>query len=388
MHILIIVNSWILGGGEINLIKTIKGLRHFDDMNVTVACPPKSMIFNELINQDIALEPLQIGFKYRWKIKSLFDMAIMTPIHFIKMKSVIKRVNQKKTVDVIVVQFFKEKVFATISAKMMDIPIVWFELGVLQNQIVNAPILLRIYKALSEFTSKIVVVSEAVKMSLIKHGIDAKKIAVIPVGIDDRFFSPRRKSKEKMEQLGLTDGQRIIGITGQLTKGKGQDIFLKSMEKILKKHSDVKGIVLGDGPELSNLKQLAKSLHIENNIIFPGFVNDVPEYLSLFDMFINSSYAEGEGLPTRVLEAMFMKIPIITTEVGGIAEVIKNLDNGIIIEENNEDSLVSALELLLNNKRITKRIVENGYLTAKSKYLLEENINNTHSILNSAIAIN
>jgi len=114
---------------------------------------------------------------------------------------------------------------------------------------------------------------------------------------------------------------------------------------------------------------LVKDLNLRDRVIFLGKQDKVSDYLAIFDIFALSSIFEG--IPLVILEAMYMQVPVVATDTGGVSEVIVNDQNGILVEVNNADSISGAIIELLNDKTRRKRLALSGQETAIKQFGIE-----------------
>jgi glycosyltransferase involved in cell wall biosynthesis len=192
-------------------------------------------------------------------------------------------------------------------------------------------------------------------MSVIYRGFDIEAIASIKPDEDSK--------KDREEDL-------IISFIGRLIAGKGVKDLLKAFSNI--ENKNVRGFIIGDGPERKNLEKLAGDLKIKDRVKFFGNVpySKAISILKISDIFVNPSYTEG--LPTTVLEAALCQKAIIATNVGGTNEIIKNNESGILIEPKNSELLKSKLEFLINNPLERERFGDNACRYVKNNFSWEK----------------
>jgi len=111
--------------------------------------------------------------------------------------------------------------------------------------------------------------------------------------------------------------------------------------------------LVGDGELTSELKQLVSDKQLNDFVIFTGARNDIPELLSQADIFVLSSIAEG--IPMTVLEAMATSLPIISTDVGGLSELVENGQTGLLVEKQNVKALANAMNIYIKNPQIIEK---------------------------------
>ncbi|MBI2086855.1 MAG: glycosyltransferase [Candidatus Zambryskibacteria bacterium] len=171
------------------------------------------------------------------------------------------------------------------------------------------------------------------------------------------------------------ESKLIIGTVAELHKVKGLDILLYAWARFIAKYPNAELQILGDGEERGNLKALAKTLDISGSVKFPGYVNNVKEYLSTFDIFCLPS--RSEALPYSLLEAGAAGLPVVATKVGGIPEVIENGINGALVEPENSEELFSTLLLFAESKDLRKRLGTNLKETVLKNFPVKKMVEET-----------
>lgn len=149
---------------------------------------------------------------------------------------------------------------------------------------------------------------------------------------------------------------------GRLSRQKNQKLLIDAIKSLCYKYQNVSLNILGDGPLRAELENYVKSNGLDNVIFFKGNVDNVEEYFSKSDIFVlSSSY---EGLPLVILEAMAAQLPIISTNVGGIIDIVT--DNGLLVEAENESEMVKALKKLIENKDLREKFGSNSLKNVQS----------------------
>ena len=162
------------------------------------------------------------------------------------------------------------------------------------------------------------------------------------------------KIAELKKTWNISDNEKIIGITGQLTKVKHIDDLIKVFSKIIKKHNNWKLVITGEGPEKKSLQGLVQELNIENNVVFSGFSDDPILTASCYDISMLTSHREG--FPNSIVEYMSAGSSVISTDVGGVNEVITNAENGILVPYGNLNLMEEAISKLITDENLQKII--------------------------------
>lgn len=208
-------------------------------------------------------------------------------------------------------------------------------------QLINSKINGAIYisKHLAEFYDKIGDSSVALR-ELIYYGLD---------------FPPSLTRAEARHTLGLTDDQFVIGIVARLIPQKGHETLLSAFKLSL---SAVKAPILaiiGDGELRASLEALASELGIKEHVRFLGFRSDAVSCIPAFDLFVHPSRWEGFGL--AILEAMACGVPVISTKVSAIPEIITE-ESGVLVEADHPAALADTIKALFESPETRARLAE------------------------------
>ncbi len=154
--------------------------------------------------------------------------------------------------------------------------------------------------------------------------------------------------------------------SGRLVERKGVSVLLEAWGKLAKDHQDVLLVIVGGGPLEKKLKDQSRELGIEENVKFFGFVNNIGDYLAATDIFVFPSFQEG--FPNSVLEAMACGIPVISTKIGGVVDVIRDGENGLLVEPGNVNQLADALKKLISDAEYASTLGKNALKTVRENY--------------------
>jgi len=215
-------------------------------------------------------------------------------------------------------------------------------------------------KFLGKRSWKIMCVSEAVLEDNIKYtNIPRDKHITIHNGVDVNTFSKKNIKGIPKKNLGIPDDAFVIGSIGRLHKQKDYETLIKACAKLDKeKMPNVYVLIAGDGPEYNNLHALISVLNLSDRIKLLGTRNDVPEILACFDIFVLSSVFEGFG--NAVIEAMSMPIPVISTDLPPIREIISHGENGIIVPLREPEEIADAIVSLYMSGEFRQKLSKNA----------------------------
>jgi|TARA_Y100000031_G_scaffold70041_1_gene77703 glycosyltransferase involved in cell wall biosynthesis len=235
----------------------------------------------------------------------------------------------------------------------------------------------KIRKQILNNSDKIIVASHFLKSLTREIGLAEEKVKVIYNSVDFFEIKPGLKNKQALkEKFNLN---KIVLLTiARLTPWKGVDMLIEIMPDLVKKYQEINLVVVGQGPEFNNLKQLAQNINMQNHIIFTGKLDrfQIVDYLRASDVFVlNTNY---EGMSHCLLEAMKMETPIITTSAGGNPETIKDKETGLLVDYRDKEQWLKAINNLLDDPDLAKRLANQAKQDLKRfswSKLVQETIN-------------
>lgn len=219
-------------------------------------------------------------------------------------------------------------------------------------------------------------VSDRFKKMIIDFGIPAEKITSIYNGIS---FDIPLTSHLTREQLKLQEDDFVVTMVARLHPIKGHTVVFDAIKKLSMKHDNVKLLLIGDGPIRQELEEEAKRKGIEGNVRFLGFQTDVHSYLSISDVKLLASYSES--FPLVILEAARAHVPVISTDVGGVKDLISDPSLGWIVPIKDANAIVKAIEnaMKLKADEQLKEIGDHLYKKASENYSIDQLVDNTIS---------
>ncbi len=242
-------------------------------------------------------------------------------------------------------------------------------------------ILIRFFSWLTVFLNKKVIVLSETEKSFVKSWpLIQQKLYVVPIGVSD--FSPLSKevARSALIKEPVPEHTLVLGTISELHKNKGLSYALEGLKQYIDHNPSqpILFVIIGEGEQRKNLEAQIKALNIGKNVILAGHIDNARLYLSAFDIFILSSVKEG--FPYAILEAGYSNIPVISTSVGGIPEVIKNFDTGFLIPPKRPQEIKNALIYILENPSILKKVAGNLKKDITEKYSFDSVYTKTKSI--------
>ena len=222
-------------------------------------------------------------------------------------------------------------------------------------------------------------ISEFNKRFLIELGADETKIKIIRCGVDFKQFSVR-------QNFHTTETIKL-GLIGRLVEKKGVDVLLRAL-RILKGESfSIELHIAGSGSLQQELSQLADELDLtENDVQFLGALphKEVAAFINSLDVFVlpckKDKNGDMDGIPVVLMEAMLSGVPVISTKLSGIPELVIDHETGLIAEPDNVVSLVNAIKQMIENSVLREEMITKAIDKVKSDFSLQNNTRNLYAL--------
>ncbi len=187
------------------------------------------------------------------------------------------------------------------------------------------------------------------------------KIEVIPNGINLEEFDIELSKEECRDKLGLPHDKKIILFFGNIVAYKGPHVLLEAFSRVKNEIKEIKLVFAGRGEMQKELEKLAVELGVDD-VIFTGFVDEELKeyYYKSADIFCLPSITMAEAFGIVNLEAMACGIPVISTKLGGIPDVVSDKETGLLVEPEDSNALADAIIYLLENEDIARKMGING----------------------------
>jgi glycosyltransferase involved in cell wall biosynthesis len=188
--------------------------------------------------------------------------------------------------------------------------------------------------------------------------VSSNNLKVIPNGIncDDDFNPDLHDRKEMRKELGLADDDIAVFYVGRLSEEKNPNVFLDTAQAIITDNAiskDIKFFMIGDGGMKKSVEEQIDSID-SDRIVYLGYQSAIAHYLSAADIFVLPSSIEG--FPLSVLEAMAMNVVVIASDVGAVAQVVKNGTDGYVITPGSANEIRTAIKTLSNDRFLLKKM--------------------------------
>jgi glycosyltransferase involved in cell wall biosynthesis len=305
------------------------------------------------VRRDSPLIDALAGYPVEW-----YELGLRNALDVISARGIANVIRENR-IDVIHAHVARDYACCGIAARMarrMHRPVRFFITRHHFNPIKSNPI----YAWTIGEAQALIAVSDSVREKLVAAFPQfAGRILVIPNWID-ADGSGRLSREEARERLGITR-RMALGIVGQVTALKRQDLFIKAAAHLIRERhwTDADFLIVGEpGPDdenyMSLLREMVADLRVEDQVRFTGYVENLPEHLAAFDIIAAPS--DNEGFSLALIEAMAAGCAVVATRVGGMEEIVEDGITGVFIEPGNEWSLIAGMSRLLTDKQLRDKL--------------------------------
>lgn len=256
-----------------------------------------------------------------------------------------------------------------VGAKIASVPnIIHGEHGTIQQK--NRNIIIQ--KLCWRLVDQVLAVSDAHRDNLAKTiNFPPKKILTLMNGVDISRFSESSSIKQQIrDDLQITEESVVIGTIGRLVPVKNQKMLIMAFAKLVPVFSNIRLIIVGDGPLMGELVELSKTLDVGNRIKFLGQRSDVPQLFCAMDIF--SLISDSEGMSNTILEAMSSSLPVVATNTGGNPGLVNNDLTGMLVPVGNVEELADKLARLIEDSPKRIAMGKAGRKKIEEQYSLEK----------------
>ena len=185
---------------------------------------------------------------------------------------------------------------------------------------------------------------------LLQYQLTAMRIEVIPIGIDTAHYAVHQINYRTRADYHIPAQGAIVAAIGSFTHRKGHALLINAMRSVWQQYPDTHLVLVGNGPELTQLQTLAQQSHQPDYIHFLAPLSDERHFLALVDIYVHPSL--HEGMSFHLLNAMALERPVVASAIPNVQEVIEANASGLLIRPNDADAIASAIMRLFNDHEL------------------------------------
>jgi glycosyltransferase involved in cell wall biosynthesis len=328
-----------VGGAETLLVNLI---RRFDPTRIapSVVCLKEKGPLGEELASEFSVDSHLIHSKFDFGV--LFRLA--------------SNLRQSKTDAIVTVGAGDKMFWGRLAAKIAGVPVICSAL----HSTGWPDGVGRLNRSLTFLTDAFIGVAKSHGEFLVNfEGFPARKVCVIPNGVDTNRFRSDSASRESVrEELGLPSRVKLVGIVAALRPEKNHSLFVMAAVKIKEQVPDAHFVIVGDGAEREKIASLIKSSGALAFIHLLGNRSDTPRILAALDVFALTSL--NEASPVSILEALSCQVPVVASDVGSVSESVINQWNGFTFPLAADQLLVERVVQLLSDRDLSIELGQNG----------------------------
>jgi len=226
------------------------------------------------------------------------------------------------------------------------------------------------YMPVQDINYKVIAITDFTRRYLIDtYKIPAENVELIYQGTEVAKFTKNADNlAEAITTYPLPENSApILGNVGSFEERKGQVVLLEALQKMRGKLPDVHLMLVGDGPDEQMLKQKVKEMDLENSVSFFPFTSTPQLIFEIVDILVLSSLYK-EGLPNVLLEAMSMELPVVSSKLAGVPEIVENGETGYMVKPGDVNELSEAVIKLWSNKDAYNAMAKNARELMENKF--------------------
>ena len=272
---------------------------------------------------------------------------------------------KKLQIDILHTHEARSDLLGCLAGKITRTPIVATMHGWIANSWKQETIT-RINKWAARYFDRVIVVNGPMKDALLKEGIPPSIVSVLHNCIVKENYYRDQQEGYISQSIGKEIGSPVIGTLGRLSPEKGHGDFVEAAAIVLSRGYKAHFVIVGDGPEAGKITGMISGKRLENSVTMTGYLRDPRRVLQEFDLMVLPSYSEG--LPNVVLESLMMEVPVISTAVGGVPDIIRDGEEGTLIPPGNPGTMAQAIIDFLNDPEKHKSMALKGKKIVEDRF--------------------
>ena len=234
----------------------------------------------------------------------------------------------------------------------------------------------RLYHALDvrwlRQADEVVAVSRDFENRLNRRGVPGARLRWVPNAISEAALKATGEGRALREKwFGPEHGDMVLaGVVGRFSPEKAPDLFLQALEQAARHNPALRGVLVGEGPTLDACRRMASERNLADRLAFPGFLSDVTSIYEALDLLVIPS--RSEGMPTVLIEAMLMGVPVVSTRVGAVPDVVCDDRTALLTPIGDAEALAAAIGRLGGDRQLRDRLASAAGDLARQRLTVSE----------------
>ncbi len=354
-----------MGGQELAILLHADGLIKRGH-HLRLVLEPESPIFHMASAKGIPVIAMRMSHRH-------YPSAILT----------LRRMLQRETPDVLHMNSSRDSWIGTIAARLVH-P----RPGLVRTRHISTPLNKSLTTRLlyRHLVDRVVVTGvERTRRALIERdGLQPDRVDAFPIGIDITHFKPGPPQTDLREELGLEKDHRLVGMISYLRSYKGHEYLIDAAASVLSRMTKVTFLIVGEGPEEAHLRSRIEAKGLHQGVRILGFRQDLLNVFRSLNVFVIPS-VEGDTIPQVILQAFAMGLPVVSTTIGSIPDVVREGDTGFVVPPRNAEALAERIEKLLTNPGLGQQMGTRGRRMVEDEFSLELMLDRLEEVYRKAL---
>ncbi|HEX3031255.1 MAG TPA: glycosyltransferase [Bacillota bacterium] len=380
MKILFLEQYSKISGGQLCLLDL---LEHLDrkKFSAIVGVPEQGELTTRLSDLEIETLILPVG-NYTQGKKTVFDIIKVLVRTLILVPRLISIIREQR-IDLVYVNAPRAFLWGTLAARLAKVPVIWHVHLILKGN--KEKLLARWLLRLG--VDHVICVSRAVAESFITEKFKPKNLSIVYNGTDLEQINPAVDRGIFRDEYRLQPEEIAIGVIGQLSPAKGQEVFLRAASLILHKFPQAKFFIVGgssyspDGQQyIDRLQGLTEELGLGESVVFTGQRQDIPKVIAGLDIIVVPSLVP-EAFSRVIIEAMAGGRVVVASNNGAPPELVRHGEDGFLFDSRQEEQLAQTVEAILNDRQLRAEVESKARAKAVKQFGISHYISKISEIL-------
>lgn len=225
---------------------------------------------------------------------------------------------------------------------------------------------------------RVITISEGIREVLLHEGVPASKVVCVHSAVDTALYRPHADPDWFRWEFGLEPDQLAVGMVAQMIPRKGHRDLMAALPHVLESHPGVRVLLFGQGPLREALEKEVVAAGLGPYVHFAGFRDDLPRVLPNLNLMVHPAHMEGLGV--ALLQAAACGVPVVAGRAGGIPEIIRDGENGLLVEPGDVQGLSAAIAKLCADEAMRCRFGSRGREIAFSDFSIDAMAGGNHAV--------